>query len=252
MTPITDPSHLDKLIDRQMNSWELRRRLAAEGGEAAHRELAHLPEGPWITVSKQLGTDGIEIAHLVGDRLGWQTFDREILETIARQSHSREKLLSKMDERAAGLFDNLFARWIAPEALSPSEYLRELTLVIFELGRQGRAVMVGRGANWLLDPRFGLRIRLVAPSEYRARRIAQVQGLEPAAAERAVRENDAALAAFIRRTYRKDIHDPLGYDLILNVGHMTKSAVVETILAALCVKVGAAGEKAGDAPSTRK
>jgi hypothetical protein len=252
MTPITDPSHLDKLIDRQMQSWELRRRMAEKGGDAARKELAHLPEGPWITVSKQLGTDGIEIARRVGDRLGWLTFDKELLEAIARHARCRHKILSKMDERASGLFDNLFARWIAPEALSPSEYLRELTLVIFELGRQGRAVLVGRGANWLLDPRFGLRVRLVAPAEYRARHYADVNAVDASAAERAIREDDAALSTFIRRTYRKDIHDPLGYDLVLNVGLMTNDAAVETILAALHLKVGAAVEKAGRVSADRE
>jgi len=72
MTKEMHPSHIDRMIDRQVALWEVRARVAAEGGEEARARLAHLEQGPWITVSKQLGSGGTDVARRVCELLGWQ------------------------------------------------------------------------------------------------------------------------------------------------------------------------------------
>ena len=121
------------------------------------------PKGPYVTVSRQLGTGGRELARRLAERLGWQLFDKEIILAIAEQTHTREKIISRLDEKAIGMFDDLLARWFSADSVGPSDFVREMMQVIWALARNGQAVLVGRGANWLLDPRYGLRVRIVAP-----------------------------------------------------------------------------------------
>lgn len=236
MKTITPPK-VDNLIDRQVRMWEVRTRLAEEGGELARRELVHLDEGPWLTVSRQIGSGGLEIARRVGDRLGWQTYDREILGTIARHHHLRDRVVERLDERAVGWISENVNHLFAPQSLPRAAFTKELSEVIVALGKQGRAVIVGRGGNWLLDPRFGLRVRVVAPLANRVAAWSREREVPHAEAEREVREHDDRRAEFIHRTFGTSIDDPLGYDLVLNTGGIEVEDAVDMVAAALRAKL---------------
>jgi len=240
MDTTSDSVNVDRLLDRQMNLWEIRKRLAAEGGEPARRELAHLEQGPWITLSKARASGWEEVAARVAVHLGWQIFDKEILDAISRRAHSREAILSRLDEKGIWWLEDTLSRLAAPAYPGQPAFLIEMRKVILALGRQGRTILVGRGANWLLDPAYGLRVRIIAPAAYRAARLAEREKLSPEGARRRIQEDDTALAAFIRQVYQRDIDDPEGYDLIINLGSLGHEAASDAIVAALRRKLGAA------------
>jgi hypothetical protein len=235
----SDRLKIERLIHRQIQQWDLRRKLAEEGGELARREIAHLPEGPWVSIAKQVGSDAGRIAEVLGGKLGWQIYDKEIVEEMARETHHRERILSRLDERAVGRFDDLLSQLVVPDHVDQITFLKEMGKVIWALARQGHVILLGRGANWFLDARYGLRVRAVAPFEIRARRVAEREKIGIREAERKVREADASRAAFIRQVYHRDIDDPLGYDLVLNTEHLTIEAAAETVHGTLRRKLGA-------------
>ena len=232
-----DPGFLDHLIDRHMALLEVRRKLGEES-RAGERKTPSLEQGPWLTISKELGSDGEEIARQVAERLGWHVFDREILEAIARTTHTRERLLSRLDERAVGRLDEFFANILMPRVPSQSAFLNDMMQVIWLLGRDGHAVLLGRGANWILEARYGLRVRLTAPIGERVDRIARGGNLSQVEAQKRVHEDDTRRAGFIRQVYGSDIVDPLGYDLTLNTTSVGTATCARFILAALEVKLG--------------
>ena len=233
------PGNVDQLINRQMTLWDVRQKLSREGGELARRELAHLKEGPWITLSRQSGSGGTALAGILAGKLGWQVFDKEILAAIARHDPAREKILSLLDEHAVSALQDCLSRLMDPGAVSRSVYAHDVAQIIFTLARQGRAILVGRGANWLLDPRYGLRVRVVAPLPFRAERIAGRRGIDLILAEQALRGEDVEVAAFIRQLYRREIDDATGYDLVLNLGHLETEAAADAVVTALRRKLGA-------------
>lgn len=232
-----DPGFLDHLIDRHIALLEVRRKLHEESHTGETR-IYPLAKGPWITISKELGSDGEGIARRITDRLGWHLFDREILEAIARTTHCRERFLSRLDERAVGKLDEFFANILMPGMPSQEAFLNEMMQVIWLLGRDGQAVLLGRGANWILDARYGLRVRITAPVGKRVDRIAHTCGLSHVEAQKRVREDDMRRAGFIRQVYGRDIADPLGYDLSLNTSGLGIAACESIILAALEDKIG--------------
>ncbi len=236
---ITDPSHLERLLDRQSKLWEMRRTLARQGGEAARSMMAHLAEGPWLAVSKQIGSGGTEIARTAGERLGWQVYDREILLAIGRETHMRQKVLSRLDGHATGILEDFLSQLLVPGDPGQLAFVQEMVRVIYAIGRQGQAVLVGRGANWILGPQFGLRVRVIAPAEHRAAAVAKAENIDLTGARRRVKQDDAEQSRLIRKIFRKEVDDPTGYDLILNTGAMDLVAAAETILTALRRKLGA-------------
>jgi len=199
---------------------------------------ARLAEGPWITVSRQLGSYGSPLATRIAEALGWTTYDREILAAIAAGTRSHEVLLERYDEHAVREFDEYLAQLIVPDDPGHARYLVELAAVIVRIAREGRAVLVGRGAHFVLTPSCGLRVRTVGALDARAAEVSRLEGVPLADARLIVSENDQAQRAFIHQTFRKEIDDPSGYDLVLNVGDMGLDAALQSVLSAARGKLG--------------
>jgi hypothetical protein len=234
---MNDSSHVGHLINRQVSLWESKQRVEVEGAAAVLHTLAHLPEGPWITISTQLGAGGPELAEGLAAQLGWQVFDKEILGEIAKHTNSREKVLSRLDDHAVGAFEDYVANLLVPGNLGRSAYALELMRVLWAIARQGQAIMLGRGANWLLDPRYGLRLRAIAPVETRAAWLTRTQKISTADAIRRVEEDNVDRAKFMRQVYKQDIDNPLGYDLVVNLGTIALEPAVDLVVAALASKL---------------
>ena len=230
-------SKVEAMVARQVKTWELSQRVA--GADTSRRE------GPWITLSRQLGSAGGELAGRLADELGWQVFDRQILQTIAENTHTREAVVSHLDERAIGPLIDYISRLLDPEMPGQAGFLQEMLRVIWGLARQGNAIIVGRGANWFLDPRFGLRVRLVAPFEIRTERIVARETLSRKNAEARIRENDERQSGYVRKVFGRDIDDPLGYDLMLNSGFMDADSTARAVVAALLRRIPTAARCCG-------
>src|SRR2546427_12278639 len=112
---------------------------------------------PVITVTRQYGSGGSDIARLVAERLGWELVDNQFVEEVARRAGVPPAEVAQREERAPGLLERL-ARTLAvasPEmfiaqAAVPRVEQDEATLVkitervIAEAATHGRVVLVGR------------------------------------------------------------------------------------------------------------
>jgi cytidylate kinase-like protein len=232
------PPSIDQILERQARLQAMRDRAAAQGGDAARGALAHREEGPWIAVSKQAGTDGHAIAQRVAGDLGWQAYDREILTAIAQHTERRESVLARFDEREIGTLDDYLGQLVVPGNPGRYVYWRELVRTVWALGRGGNAVLVGRGAHWVLRRECGLAVRLVAPRAYRAALLARRTGVGEADASRQLERDDRTQARFVRQVFGRAIDDAEGYDLVLNVATLGADAAACTIEDALHRKLG--------------
>jgi cytidylate kinase len=230
MTKRTD---IEAILERQARSWAIRSRLAEGGGEAAREALVHLAEGPWLSISRQLGSGATEVAERLSQELGWQVFDRQILSTIAEQTHTLESVLAGLDEHALAPLEEYLAHLVVPGQPSQRTVLQATMRVVWVLAKRGRAIILGRGANCFLDARYGLRVRLVAPVAQRVARVADRRGLTIAEAERTVQTHDEVQESFVRHAFGRAIDDPLGYDAVLRTDGLGPEAAAQAVLAAL-------------------
>lgn len=209
----------------------------------AHRErpgrgkLGRLYFGPYLLISRDKGAGGRQVANLIGQRLGWQVFDRQIVDAIAERAKMRQQLVETLDEKTRGGLEE-FLRQVLTREIGSTDYLLHLRQVLLALGQQGDVVIVGRGAEYILPERFGLRVRMVAPLDERAERIARADGYTPEGANPLVGKVDQERMDFIQSHFRKDVRDPLNYDLVVNTGSLTVEGTAEIVLAALKQKLG--------------
>ena len=243
MSTIKGPVKLGSLLERNGTLREIRRRVEEEWSKSEHRGIAHVDQGPWVTISRCLGAGWEAVASRLAERLGWQVYDREILEEISRETHMRQGILSLLDEREVGWIEEALARLALPDRPGQHQFLDQMARVILALGRRGQAILVGRGANWLLHPACGVRVRMIAPLAMRIARVAEQEGLTPTEARARLQEDDATRARFIRQVYRQEIEDPAGYDLILNLGSLSTDAATDCIVAAMDRKLGETGHR---------
>ena len=236
----TSTLSLESLIDRQVRLWEIRGRLAEVGGAAARRQLVHLEQGPFLTVSRQLGSGGGAFARQVAESMGWQVYDRAILREIAEHHHLRERVVRRLDERAVGWISEWVNHLLAPESLPQAAFAKDVSEIVCAVGRQGNVVIVGRGANWLVDPRFGIRTRVIAPLERRIEEVRRIENVDAEAAAANIRAHDVETERYIRRTFGRSIEDPLGYDLVINTANLDVRDAVVLVRDALLHKLGGA------------
>jgi cytidylate kinase len=236
------PEHgtsLEQLIEQQMGRWELARHRRLPQERPGRGKFGRLYFGPYLLISRDKGAGGHEIAKLIGGRLGWQVFDRQIVDAIAERTQMRQQLVESLDEKTRGVLEE-FLRDVLTKEIGSTDYLRHLRQVLLTLGQQGDVVIVGRGAEYILPGQFGLRAKLVAPFDVRAERILKANGATLEAANSLVARVDQERTNFIRSHFQKDARDPLHYDLVVNTGGLSVEQTAEIVLAALKNKLGIA------------
>ena len=115
-----------------------------------------------ITISREYGAGGYELAHRLAETLGWELLDRELLHQAAAVEHLPDAELERLDEKAISLADRF--RLNPPHA----RYIRGLREAAQQAAVRGNVILVGRGTDQLIpDTPSILRLRLVAPREWR-------------------------------------------------------------------------------------
>ncbi len=192
-----------------------------------------------IAISREAGTRGPVVASLVGERLGWQVYDHELLELVARELQVRTKLLEDLDERHISWLQECVEAFGAVPAVREGKYVRHLIETMLSLAARGQCVIVGRGSPFVLPPSSTLRVRLVAPFDDRVAATVHDQNLPQHEAASAVRRTDRQRAEYVRLHFLRDPADPQHYDLILNTSQFTMGECADLI-------VDAARQKASD------
>ena len=119
---------------------------------------------------------------------------------------------------------------ISDRHLWPDEFSRMLMRVIGTIGRHGKAIIVGRGANFVLPPEKRFRVRIVAPLEWRVNCVAESYNVSKNEARQRVIRTESDRQAFIRKYFHSDISDTANYDMVLNTGTLS----IEKAAAVIC------------------
>jgi len=208
-----------------------------------------------ITISRQSGSGGDEIAARLSMKLSYQTFDKR---QIAKAAHeiglTGQDIIdfSEDDYKIRGFFDRLFNRprpiaqirvWkesVAGTRTFETELLDEdqaaglVQSAIRAAYRAGDVIIVGRGGQVILKDKPGvLHVRIEAPLEDRIERMSDEAGITPEEAQDAILEHDRSAAAYLQRFHRADWADPLLYHLVINTGLISIEDATQLVITAL-------------------
>ena len=214
---------MHQLIEEQVRRWEI---LTKEKQE--DKTL------PVITLSREPGSGGRVVAKAVADRLGLDLFHQEVINAMAENADTTTRVIRTLDERGLSMIEDWVSAAISERHLWPDEVSRVLMRVIGTIGRHGKAIIVGRGANFVLPPENRFRVRIIAPLKLRVNRVAETHGVSKKEAERHVLRTESDRRAFVRKYFHSDIGDPANYDVILNTGTLS----IESAAAAICSALG--------------
>jgi cytidylate kinase len=185
---------------------------------------------PVITVSMEPGSGGYLIAEALAGRLGFDLYHKNILNAIAHSADTNKEVLDMMEkERFSGIKD-FVSSIIQDEYVYSGDYVQHLTKIVNALGITGRAVIVGRGANFILSPEKRFAVRVIAPEEVRVKNVAVHFGVSESEARKRIKNRENRRKAFVKDTFRRDIAEVTAYDLIINTERLDLHAAVETVI----------------------
>jgi cytidylate kinase len=213
---------LDEVIQKQVEKWE----EAKAGGKRDRDEGLSV-----ITVSSQPGSGGSFIAKALAEQLGFDFFNKALIEVIAESAHVSSKLVESLErERLSGVED-FIASFIKKEYLYPGLYLKHLMKVVSAIALHGRAVIVGRGANFIIPAELRFSIRTVAPREKRIENIARTFEVSLEEAKGRVLQRESKRSAFVRHSFHKKVSDPENYDIVINMDNTDVGEAVKGVCA---------------------
>ncbi|MCX7671413.1 MAG: cytidylate kinase-like family protein [Anaerolineae bacterium] len=212
-----------------------------------------------ITLSRQIGSLGDEIAGRVAAELHLRLADHDFLRAQALAAGIAAGLLDRLfDEEPHNLavevleslsdaprlavaggaaapnpLGTVFAPVLQLSSVHLEEAARQIGAVIRAVAEQDNILFLEQGSQVVLCGRPGtLHVQIVAPFELRARRIAQHRRLPIAEARRQTRICDHARADYLARYHGVNWLDPLLYHLVINTGLWSADDAVALIVAA--------------------
>jgi cytidylate kinase len=223
-----------------------------------------------ITLSRQIGSHGEEIAAGVAQALGLRLIDAAVINQAAQQAGVPQRALAELEHegeqgsasqvikalrtmpnllpgsgpaaaqgQAAGValphlwVPGLFSPTAPPISASFESHVRVVGLVVRELAKEGDVLIVGRGGQALLKKvRGAFHVQIVAPLDRRVKAVMIQEKLDKRAASSRVRANDHARADYLRRYHDVDWLDPTLYHLIINTGFISVATAVDLVVRA--------------------
>ena len=223
---------ITKIIEEQVNRWHLLNK----------EQPAEITGISVITLSGEPGSNGRIVATRLAEELGIDIFHKEVINQIAKSADVRVKLIESLDERGLSMLEDWVSAAVLDRHLWPDEYSQHLMKAIGTIGKHGRAVIVGRGANFILPAEKRFAVRIVAPIPWRVANIARQFSITETEAKKRVLRTESERRSFIRKYFNADISRPTNYDLVINSATMSVDDSVKIISAALgmleCVFVG--------------
>jgi cytidylate kinase len=177
-----------------------------------------------VTISRQTGSRGDEIAALLAKKMNHELIDDEKIHSLAESCDDEYKdACSAYEmEKFQGFFERLSFNRPAYKSLFESLNL--------ELAGRDNVVLLGRGVQVVLKEFPGIfHARIVAPDELRIKQIASEQKLSERAARDLMHSQDTQRSALIQSIYKIDLNDFELYDMVINTADFTVEAAADLI-----------------------
>lgn len=178
-----------------------------------------------ITISRQLGVQGLAISRKIAGRLGYSLYWREIINQAALRCGAPEIALAVIDE--LGLLD------IKPSVEALQAYHDAVRQVIQEFAAADNAVILGRAGQVILHDWPGcIHVRLFAPPETRASALAAQNHISIKAAFAQIAASDEYRRQYLALNFQVDWNDPALYHLMIDMSKFSLQQAVDAIIQA--------------------
>ncbi len=186
-----------------------------------------------ITVTSEPGSGGRVIAQSIADALKYHLFQRDIIQELAECADIDVSMLDSVEKERLSNVEDWVASLVNRRYLWPDIYVEQFMKIIRTIGKHGKSVIAGRGANFILSPETRLSIRIVAPQELRIQNISRLLKISEDDARKRLAVQEANRKAFVRNCFDADITDPVNYDMVFNTEYVRYDSVVRAVQSVL-------------------
>lgn len=201
-----------------------------------------------VTISREYGSGGGEVARRLAQQLEWQLVDHEIVVRVAHTLKVSEAEAEARDEHVEGFVSRLLRSMqrvdpnlmsgapvlpASPEA-EQNAYQEALADVVNAAITDGHAIIVGRGSQALLAKRRDvLHVRVIAPLASRIAYVMQREALSQDDAKERIQLKDRTRMRYLQQAHNLQSDDPHLYDLVVNSAILDLDGIASLIVTAL-------------------
>lgn len=173
---------------------------------------------PLITISREMGAGGHPIGELVVKKLKppWKLYHKNLIEKIAKKAHLKNRLVAEVDETKRPLIEEVIYDMFGEKYLNLNTYYKHLIRVLATIGKRGRAVIIGRGANFLFPK--ALNVRIICSMEQRIAWEMEFEKISRKEAIRRITQSDKDRYRFVKTLFGHSIKKPHHYHLTIRTG----------------------------------
>jgi cytidylate kinase len=197
---------------------------------------------PIITVGRQYGSGGREVAKKLAEVMNFAFYDKELLAEASKESGICQEVMENYDEKQEKR--SFFSMMGLQGRMDPAGMYLEMPLnhriflaqfdAIRKIADKGPCVIVGRCADYVLrDHETVLNVFIKASMPERIKRITKLYGLDPMKAEEAIRKADKQRATYYNYYATGTWGDVANYHLCLDTGVLGIEGTVELIRRAI-------------------
>ncbi len=193
-----------------------------------------------ITISRQFGSGGRTVGHLIAEKLGIPFYDKDLVEHIALESGFAPKFVEEHGEHSPG--KSILSYALAPQGipgimngLSAADFLWSIQCnAILQLADKGPCVIVGRNADYILkDRKDCLHVFIHADMDFRADRIVKLYGESEKSPEVRLQEKDKRRSVNYQHYTGQTWGDAKNYDISINTAVVGVEKAADLIVALL-------------------
>ena len=179
-----------------------------------------------ITLSRELGSLGTDIADTLSYRLGYSKLDKVSLEPLLKRFGMTRPQFERDDEKCPGYWERLSREKI--------RYLDFMKTAMYRLAGEKDCVIVGRGGNIIFRGVPGtLRLRIIAPLKVRVARLCKRFSIDEQRALRMIHQSDHDRAGYHKYFFNAVWDSSSDYDLVVNTAGVSPGETCDAVSALL-------------------
>lgn len=180
---------------------------------------------PMITISRQYGTDGHQIAKFLAEKLGIPFYDKDLITIASQETRFAEKAFDEAERTATTslgyILSNRSNRSLYGMPLNDQMFMVQ-SGIIRTIADKGPAVIVGRCADYVLSGyKPTIDIFLQASTEARTKTVMERENVSKKEAQTRIARLDKSRATYYNYYTDRKWSDLNNYDIALNVSHVT-------------------------------
>ena len=222
---MSETPHFSAMIEEQIRRWQ--------GLKKQNEKPA-----PVIVLSREYGTGGSLIGSHLASKLNFKLWDQKLIQAIAENVGLSSNFLRALDEHSRSTVEDIITGVFVGQEGTEMAFVSQIYRIVHTIEKHGAGIIVGRGAQFIVDPEKALRVRIVAPMSSRIQWVSDRESLDKKEAEKKIRRIDKERSDFHRRYFAKDASEASHYDVVLNASTLLLESVANVIISSYKERFG--------------